>query len=260
MPRPSDIPAGSPASDADRVDGAYGTDGVNCADGVAERPARLGRFSPAERLVHLATAALTGVCLASAACLYLPPLAELVGRRHLVVTVHEWSGLLIPAPTLLGLGSRAFRGDLRRLNRFGPHDRTWLRSALRRDHRPGARPAGKFNAGQKLYAGWSAGAALVMLGTGLLMWFTGLAPLSWRTGATFVHDWLAIALTVAVVGHVMMALGDPEARRGMRTGSVDADWARREHPLWRPYGSSAARSQRPPVPATPAEPRRPGRR
>lgn len=211
----------------------------------SERPAGVSRFSPAERQIHRITAALTGVCLVSAGCLYLPPLAELVGRRHLVVTVHEWSGLLIPAPALLGLASWAFRADLRRLNRFGPHDLTWLRSALRRDHRQAARPAGKFNAGQKLYASWSAGAALVMLGTGLLMWFTGLAPLPWRTAATFVHDWLAIALTVAVVGHVMKALADPEARRGMRTGSVDAGWARREHPLWR---------------ATPAERPRPGRR
>lgn len=196
------------------------------------------------------------MCLVTAGCLYLPPVAELVGRRHLVVTVHEWSGLLLPVPALLGLGSRAFRTDLRLLNRFGPHDRTWLRSALRRDHRRAARPAGKFNAGQKLYASWSAGAALVMLGTGLLMWFTGLAPVRWRTGATFVHDWLAIALAVAVVGHVMKVVADPEARRGMRTGEVDADWARREHPLWRPRSVEAQASPTP----TPAEPPRPGRR
>ncbi|MGW6685278.1 cytochrome b/b6 domain-containing protein [Streptomyces sp. NPDC054961] len=218
---------------------------------------RVRRFSPAERGVHRATAALAGVCLVTAGCLYLAPLAELVGRRHLVVTLHEWSGLLLPVPALLGLVSGAFRADLRRLNRFGPHDRTWLRSALRRDHRRSARPAGKFNAGQKLYASWSAGAALVMLGTGLLMWFTGLAPLRWRTGATFVHDWLAIALAVAVVGHVMKAIADPEARRGMRTGEVDTDWARREHPLWRPQPASAKAPRTPP---TPAEPPRPGRR
>ncbi|MFD9357053.1 cytochrome b/b6 domain-containing protein [Streptomyces sp. NPDC060031] len=200
----------------------------------SEHPGRVRRFSPAERRVHRTTAALMGLCLASAACLYLPPLAELVGRRRLVVTLHEWSGLLLPAPALAGLVSRAFRADLRRLNRFGPHDRTWLRSALRPGRRTDGRPAGKFNAGQKLYAGWAAGAALVMLGTGLLMWFTGLAPLFWRTGATFVHDWLALALAVVLAGHVTKALGDPEARRGMRTGSVDGAWAAREHPLWRP--------------------------
>lgn len=239
---------------SERAGGADGADGV----GPVGPEHRVRRFTTAERWIHWTTAALGGLCLVTAGCLYLPPLAELVGRRHLVVTVHEWSGLLLPAPFLLGLVSRAFRADLRRINRFGSHDRTWLRSALRRDHRRTARPAGKFNAGQKLYASWSAGAALVMLGTGLLMWFTGLAPLPWRTGATFVHDWLAIALAVAVGGHVVKALADPEARRGMRTGSVAADWARREHPLWRPPSATPAATpaERP----TPAEPPRPGRR
>ncbi|MET3985527.1 cytochrome b/b6 domain-containing protein [Streptomyces sp. PvR034] len=193
---------------------------------------RVRRFGRSQRLVHRATGILMGLCVASAACLYLSPLAELVGRRHLVVTVHEWSGLLLPAPFLLGLASRAFRGDLRRLNRFGPHDGAWLRAALRRD-RHGPRPAGKFNAGQKVYASWLAGAVLVMLGTGLLMWVTGFAPLRWRTAATFVHDWLALALGVVLAAHVGKALADPESRRGMRTGSVDRDWAQREHPLWR---------------------------
>ncbi|WP_299537629.1 cytochrome b/b6 domain-containing protein [uncultured Streptomyces sp.] len=183
--------------------------------------------------MHRATAGLTLLCVVTAAFLYVPGLAQLVGRRHLVVTVHEWSGLLIPVPLLAGLVSRALRADLSRLNRFGPHDRQWLRAALRRDRRYASRPAGKFNAGQKLYAGWIAGAVLVMLGTGLAMWFTGLAPLVVRTGATFVHDWLALAVGVVIAGHMAKALADPEARRGMRTGSVERLWARREHPLWR---------------------------
>ncbi|MER6144298.1 cytochrome b/b6 domain-containing protein [Streptomyces sparsogenes] len=198
--------------------------------------ARVARFTRAERWIHRTTAALMGACVVSAACLYLPQLAELVGRRALVATVHEWTGLLTPAPTLLGLASRAFRADLSRLNRFGPHDRRWLRSALRRDRSDGARPAGKFNAGQKLYAASFSGAVLVMAGTGLLMWFTGLAPLVWRTSATFVHDWLAPAVVLLLLGHIGMALGDPEARRGMRTGTVDRVWAAHEHPLWRTDG------------------------
>ena len=192
------------------------------------------RFGRAERRVHRATVVLMGVCVVTAACLYVPQLAQLVGRRALVVTLHQWSGLALPVPVLAGLASRAFRADLGRLNRFGPHDRTWLRAALRRDKRPSSRPAGKFNAGQKVYAAWIAGATLVMLGTGLLMWFTHLAPLVWRTSATFVHDWLALTIGIVLAGHIGMALADPEARRGMRTGSVGRDWAEREHPLWRP--------------------------
>ncbi|MCX2925836.1 cytochrome b/b6 domain-containing protein [Streptomyces sp. NEAU-W12] len=192
------------------------------------------RFTRAARWAHRTTAALMGLCVFTAACLYVPQLAQLVGRRALVVTVHQWSGLALPVPVLAALLSRAFRADLGRLNRFGPHDRTWLRAALRRDGRPSQRPAGKFNAGQKIYAAWTAGATLVMLGTGLMMWFTHLTPLVWRTGATFVHDWLALTLGIVLAGHIGMALADPEARRGMRTGTVDRDWARREHPLWRP--------------------------
>ncbi|GCB50713.1 cytochrome b/b6 domain-containing protein [Streptomyces sp. NL15-2K] len=196
--------------------------------------ARLPRFSRAERWVHRTTAALMGVCVVTAACLYVPQLAELVGRRELVVRVHEWAGLALPVPVLVGLASRAFRRDLRFLNRFGPHDRVWLRAALRRDRRPASRPAGKFNAGQKVYAAWIAGATLVMLGTGLLMWFTHLTPLVWRTSATFVHDWLALTIGIVLAGHIGMALADPEARRGLRTGKVSREWAEQEHPLWRP--------------------------
>ncbi|MFF7227681.1 cytochrome b/b6 domain-containing protein [Streptomyces sioyaensis] len=214
-------------------------------DPSAARP-RVRRFTPAEHRVHQATAALMAICVLTAGCLYLPFLAELVGRRALMVTVHEWSGILLPVPVLLGLFSRALRADLTLLNRYGPHDRRWLSAALRRR---GGRPAGKFNAGQKLYAAWIAGAVLVMLGTGLLMWSTlpqalGLVragtpvPLVWRTGATFVHDWLALAVILVIAGHVGKAYGDPESRRGMRTGTVDARWARREHPLWR-HGDGA---------------------
>ncbi|MFM9367871.1 cytochrome b/b6 domain-containing protein [Streptomyces sp. Da 82-17] len=162
------------------------------------------RFSPAERAAHAATAALMLTCIASAACLYVPALAQLVGRRALVVAVHEWTGLLLPVPLLAGLASRALRADLRRLDRFGPHDRRWLRAALRREQLP--RPQGKFNAGQKLYAAWIGGAVLVMLATGLLMWTTSVTPLPLRTGATFVHDWLSLAVGTVVAGHIAMAV------------------------------------------------------
>ncbi|MEU6840411.1 cytochrome b/b6 domain-containing protein [Streptomyces sp. NPDC046716] len=194
--------------------------------------ARVRRFTRAERLVHRATGLLMLLCLVTAACLYLGPLAQLVGRRHLMVTVHEWSGILLPAPFLLGLLSPAFRADLRRLNRFAPYDRQWLSAARRRLTAPAVRPAGKFNAGQKLYAGWLAGAVLLMLFTGLLMWFGGLLPSISRTSAIFVHDCLAWGITFVLLAHLRKAYEDPEARLGMRTGSVPVRWAREKHSEW----------------------------
>jgi formate dehydrogenase subunit gamma len=200
--------------------------------GKARGKGRVRRFTRAERLVHRTTSWLMLLCVGSAAFLYVPQLAELIGRRYLVVTVHEWSGILLPAPFLCGLVSHAFRRDLGRLNRFAPYDREWLRAVRKRWTWAGARPAGKFNAGQKIYASWIAGATLLMMFTGLLMWFTGLLPVVSRTSATFVHDWLALAVGIVLVGHIGMAFQDPAARRGMRTGSVDGGWAQREHSEW----------------------------
>lgn len=215
-------------------------EGAEARTAAKPPPADVLRFARAVRWCHRATAVLMALCVGTALCLYVPGLAQLAGRRALMVTVHEWSGLLLPAPLLLGLASRALRADLRRLNRFGPHDRRWLRRA-RRARRPypplgedWGRDAGKFNAGQKVFAAWIAGAVLVMAGTGLIMWFTGLTPLVWRTSATFVHDWLALAVGAALAAHVGMAVVHPEARRAMRTGRADRAWARREHALWEP--------------------------
>src|SRR5262249_53797469 len=69
----------------------------------------------------------------------------------------------LPVPALLGWLSRAFRDDLRRLNRFTPDDWSWLRG---RDRRAtvggrGIYPVGKYNAGQKLNAAFSGGAGPV---------------------------------------------------------------------------------------------------
>lgn len=216
------------------------TDGSTAPIGAGPRPVRRDRrprggvlrFTTAERMVHRATGLLALSCTASAACLYLGPLAQVVGRRYLMVTVHEWSGILLPVPLLLGLFSPALRADLRRLNRFAPYDRQWLRAARRRETSSQARPAGKFNAGQKLYAGWIAGAVLVMVSTGLLMWFTRLLPSISRTSAIFVHDVVAFGIAIVLVGHLRKAFQDPEARRGMRTGRVARAWADREHSRW----------------------------
>lgn len=194
-----------------------------------ERPASLHRFSRGERAVHWTVAGLLLLSILTAAVLYNGSLALLVGHRHVVEVVHVYAGYGLPAPLLLGLLSRAYRADLTRLNRFSPSDWRWLRSRTRRD---GTIRVGKFNAGQKLNAALTAGAITVLLGTGVLMNFTGLARLSWRTGATFVHDWFALGLGLLVLGHLYFALNDREARRGMRTGRVSTRWARTEHAAW----------------------------
>ena len=200
--------------------------------------ASVPRFSRAERMIHRTTAILMTVCILTAAVLYNGPIAIVVGHRHLVELIHVYCGFALPVPMLLGLLSFAYRADLRRLGRFTPADHRWLRTRTRRD---GTITVGKFNAGQKLNASLACGSILVLLGTGVLMYFVRLAPLPWRSGATLMHDWFSLALGLLVVGHVIFALKDPEARHGMRTGSVSRSWARTEHAGWlRDLESAAA--------------------
>lgn len=189
----------------------------------------LKRFDSTTRWVHWATAVLFALCVLTALALYVGPIAVLVGRRGVVSAIHTYAGLALPAPMLLGLLARTFRADVEALERFGPHDWRWLRSKARRT---GDLPIGKFNPGQKLNAAFTVGAVVVMLATGVMLWQPHPWPVQYRTGATFVHDWLALAFVVVVLGHLRFAFRDPEARRGMRSGWVRRGWARLHHPGW----------------------------
>ena len=172
------------------------------------------RFSGGERAAHWINSAVFLVLLATASALYVGPVSTLVGRRDLVKWIHVIFGLSLPVPLIVAwIQSRPFRDDVRRLNRFTAEDWKWLR--LRRSN------PGKFNAGQKLNAAFVAGSIPVMLATGVIMkWFEPF-PLSWRTGATFVHDLVAIALFVVIVGHIVKALSDKPKLDAMLRGRTD---------------------------------------
>lgn len=220
------------------------------AESIEPVSGRLRRFTRGERAVHHVTGLLMIICLGTAACLYIPSLAAAVGRRELIKTVHVWAGFALPLPIMLGVLSRAFRADLRRLNRFGPHDWEWLRRADRRAvlHGRGVVPVGKFNAGQKLNAAFVVGAIIVMLGTGAMLTYPGPFPDEWRTGATFVHDWLTIAIFAMTLGHLWYALRDPGAMAGMLTGRVGRDWAATHHAGWLDEIGTTRATGRPPPP------------
>src|ERR1700680_5219034 len=83
--------------------------------------AALLRFDRGERLLHWSNAVLFLTLLVTGASLYVPQLSEIVKRRHLVKEIHVYAGVLLPLPLVLTLLSgrwgRAFRADVRRLNR-----------------------------------------------------------------------------------------------------------------------------------------------
>jgi formate dehydrogenase subunit gamma len=198
------------------------------ASTAIERP--LPRFDRVERTVHWVNATLFGVLMLTGAALYAGPISTLVGHRDVVRNIHVYSGLALPLPLIaavIGPRGARLRRDLGRLNRWTRDDARWFRRKLR----PHVR-LGKFNPGQKLNAAFVAGAGVVMLATGSIMhWFSPF-PVDWRTGATFVHDWFALGIWVAVLGHVWFAVRDGDALESMFHGQIPERWARRHAPRW----------------------------
>lgn len=200
------------------------------------RPAgdQLVRFDRVERAAHWLTAAFFITLILTGAALYVPAIIGWVGRRALIERIHVDVGLALVLPLIISLAGtwgRGLRADLQRINRWGRGDREWLRRTLRRQPTEGL-AVGKFNAGQKLNAALVGGVMIVMLMTGSVMHWPYYWPLSWRTGATFVHDVVAIGFLVLVLGHIGMALTHPPALRSIFTGRVNRAWARRHAPAW----------------------------
>jgi formate dehydrogenase subunit gamma len=202
------------------------------AGGSAPTPdTPIQRFDRTERIAHWVNATLFGIVMFTGSILYIGELSILFGNREIVRTVHVYCGLAIPVVFLIAYlprWGRALRKDFSRINRWTKDDKRWFRTFGKDDKTR----LGKFNAGQKLNAAFIVGAALVMVGTGSIMkWFEPF-PLDLRTGATFVHDWFAFFIWMAVLGHIWFAFSDPESLRAMWRGNISARWARTKRPRW----------------------------
>jgi formate dehydrogenase subunit gamma len=120
------------------------------------------------------------------------------------------------------------RRDLRRINVWTKDEVVWLKTLGRK----APRVVDKFNPGQKLNAIFIGGSIVVMLATGaMLKWFR-VFPVSWRTGATFVHDVLAFVIFVVVIGHILFAATHWGSMRSMIKGWVSEGWAKQHAPGW----------------------------
>jgi cytochrome b subunit of formate dehydrogenase len=197
------------------------------------------RFDRVERAAHWANATLFFILIGTGAILYIGPLSILVGRRVLIDDIHVYCGLALPVPLLVSLAGswgKGLRADLSRFNRWTADDRRWLRLATKpRPEREAGRAQlaiGKFNSGQKLNAVFVGAVIVIMLATGVIMHWFSPWPLSWRTGATFVHQWLAIAVFVVILGHITYALRDRAALRSIFKGTISRRWAMRNAPAW----------------------------
>ncbi len=114
-------------------------------------------------------------------------------------------------------------------------DRQWLGAikhyvAHEHDKVP---PAGKYNAGQKLFFWLQSLLGVVFVATGLLLWF----PESFGSGLLntmrLLHYAAALAGGLGLIVHVYLGtVAYPGTARGMIDGKVTPAWARLHHPRW----------------------------
>ena len=196
----------------------------------SRREGYVRRFGLTERLVHWVHASAFFALLTTGLVLWLPALATSIGRRPLVKGIHLWVALAwalaLVALVLLG-DRRALRDAWREVESIDADDRRWLRGRRA--------PQGRFNAGQKLNVLLTAGLAVVLAASGLLLWLGERDHRFLLDGSGPVHDAATLVSVLLVAGHLYLALIHPATRhalRGITVGDVREDWAREHHPKW----------------------------
>jgi formate dehydrogenase subunit gamma len=194
------------------------------------KPNRLARFNRTERAVHWVHAVAFFILLGSGLCLYLPSLAELVGRRGLLKSIHIYTAIAwaIALVAIVVVGDRrSLRRDLREVEFWDADDRRWFRGR--------SAPQGRLNAGQKLNTIFTAAFALLFVFTGFFLWYGERNTRFREPNALLVHDWLTYASVILLTGHLYLSLIYPKTRHslnGITRGWVREDWARRHHAKW----------------------------
>src|SRR5262245_48784783 len=197
---------------------------------MATEPGRLARFTRTERAVHWIHAAAFMILLATGLALYLPSLAEAVGRRPLLKAIHLYTALawVIALALVVALGDRrSLRRTAREVDRFDADGRAWFLDR--------SRPQGRLNAGQKLNTVATAAFGLLFAVTGFFLWYGERDTRFRLPSALLVHDWLMYVSLILFLGHLWLALVRRSTRHsmsGITRGWVRRDWALRHHAKW----------------------------
>ena len=193
------------------------------------------RYSFSERICHWVTSFAYVYCLGTGAAFYTPYLfwiAVILGGGP---TSRFWHPVFGVGFVLAALWMHAL---WRRTMDITPADKAWLDDvkyyATNEDeHVP---PQGKYNAGQKLYYWAMFYGAILLLLSGIVMWFPEYVPRGWnglRATAIVLHECAALITVGAFIIHVYMSVFTvPGSVTAMVRGYVSTAWAKTHHRLW----------------------------
>lgn len=193
------------------------------------------RYNFAERAVHWINAIAYVYCMATGLALFTPYMfwmAAVLGGGGTVRFWHPWVGLVYLGTIFLM--QYQWKGDMAPI----PQDKEWDKNlkyyVQNQDEK--MPPQGRFNAGQKMFWRGMFWCTLILLITGIVMWFPERMPPSAHfvlTLSVFLHSATALITIGLFIIHVYMSIWmTPGSMKAMMDGEVSTLWARTHHPLW----------------------------
>ncbi len=228
---------GAPVAEPEPVGPGLGESEAGLAE--AEEPG-LVRYSLFERILHWVVAITFVALLLSGLALAYPRLAwlsGLFGGGQTMRAAHPWIGLVFTAGLVVMLVLWARDMWLDRT------DWAWfrnLRDYTRRGHV--AVDSGRWNGGQKGYYWASLVFAIVLLVTGIFLWFPSIAGSGIDQASRLIHHVAFLLVVAGFIIHVLLsAFLFPGTMAGMTSGRVTRAWAAWHHPRW--YREQVARER-----------------
>ncbi|MGW8181034.1 MAG: formate dehydrogenase subunit gamma, partial [bacterium] len=188
------------------------------------------RFSMTERAVHLfrliafLILSFTGLIMAFNLHLWQQLFFSSPQR---MLDIHIWSGVVFIVTSAAGIWLW-FRDAL-----FASYDTLWVKKFGGYLGHKGEVPAGRFNAGQKMFYWYTAGFGLLISITGVILVFRDTFEVSVICLTSTLHNILGFVIIAGVVAHAYLGtVANPGTWRVLVDGSVSREWARHHHPNW----------------------------
>jgi formate dehydrogenase subunit gamma len=202
---------------------------------TGESGGEIVRYTLSERVQHWLGALTYIYCLITGLAFWSPYmywLAAIVGGGPTARFWHPWFGLAFALS--VGWMYKIWHGDLATTDA----DRRWWKEINHYVENDDEKlpPVGRFNFGQKLFFWLMFGGVILLVISGLGLWFVESIPwsLRWlRYLAVTVHVVAAMATIGAFIIHIYMSVFmEPESFHAMVHGRVSGAWARTYHRLW----------------------------
>ena len=193
----------------------------------------LVRHRLATRIIHWSVAVTFFLTLLSGLPIWTPIfgwMAHLFGGLAVCRWLHPWVGI-----AFFAAASVMFVHWIGQM-RFEPQDRGWMKRRLGAYFgNPGAEDpqTGRYNAGQKWLFYLVTLLAVLLLLSGVVLWYPYEFSQDLREASWILHDAIFILFAVTIVVHIYLATAsEPGTFRAMTRGTVTKAWAKLHHPRW----------------------------